>query len=96
MPHVFASQIEYVSKHLKYRDNVVLSLHPHNDRGCGVGDCRAWCIWQEQTVLKALYSETVSVPVMWTIVTVAMNMYSHGVDPKLRFLTICQEITETL
>ena len=36
MPHVFASQIEYVSKHLKYRDNVVLSLHPHNDRGTGV------------------------------------------------------------
>ena len=38
MPHVFATQIEYVSKNLKYRDNVVLSLHPHNDRGCGVSD----------------------------------------------------------
>ena len=36
MPHVFASQLEYVHKHLAYRENVVLSLHPHNDRGCGV------------------------------------------------------------
>ena len=32
MPHVFATQVEYVSKNLKYRENVVLSLHPHNDR----------------------------------------------------------------
>lgn len=38
MPHVYASQVEYMSKNLKYRDNVVLSLHPHNDRGCGVSD----------------------------------------------------------
>ena len=38
MPHVFAQQVEYVSKHLKYRENVVLSLHPHNDRGCGISD----------------------------------------------------------
>ena len=35
LPHVYASQIEYMSKHMKYRENVVLSLHPHNDRGCG-------------------------------------------------------------
>lgn len=38
MPHVFASQIEYVSRHLHNRDSVILSLHPHNDRGCGVSD----------------------------------------------------------
>ena len=36
MPHVYASQIEYMSEHLKYRENVILSLHPHNDRGCGI------------------------------------------------------------
>ena len=36
--YVYASQIEYMSKHMKYRENVVLSLHPHNDRGCGVAD----------------------------------------------------------
>ena len=38
MPHVFATQVEYIHKNLKYRDAVVLSVHPHNDRGCGVCD----------------------------------------------------------
>ena len=38
MPHVYASQVEYMCKNLKYRENVVVSLHPHNDRGCGVAD----------------------------------------------------------
>lgn len=38
MPHVFASQIEYISRNLKHRRNVVLSIHPHNDRGGGVCD----------------------------------------------------------
>ncbi|MFS6556410.1 hypothetical protein VPJ68_13220, partial [Parabacteroides distasonis] len=38
MPHVYASQIEYMSKNMKYRENVILSLHPHNDRGSGVSD----------------------------------------------------------
>ena len=36
MPHVFATQIEYMHKNLKYRDAVTISVHPHNDRGCGV------------------------------------------------------------
>ena len=39
MPHVYACQVEYMCKHLDYRDSVVVSLHPHNDRGCGVADC---------------------------------------------------------
>src|SRR5574344_2235571 len=38
MPHVFATQIEYINKHLKYRDAVILCLHPHNDRGSGISD----------------------------------------------------------
>ena len=38
MPHVFASQVEYFNKHLRDRENVILSLHPHNDRGSGVSD----------------------------------------------------------
>ena len=38
LPHVYASQIEYMSEHLIDRENVILSLHPHNDRGCGVAD----------------------------------------------------------
>ena len=38
MPHVFATQIEYIHKNLKYRDSVLISVHPHNDRGCGISD----------------------------------------------------------
>ena len=36
MPHVYASQVEYMCENMKYRENVIVSLHPHNDRGCGV------------------------------------------------------------
>ncbi len=39
MPHVYANQVEYMNDNLKYRENVVISLHPHNDRGCAVADC---------------------------------------------------------
>ena len=38
MPHVYASQVEYMCKHMLRRENVIVSLHPHNDRGCGVAD----------------------------------------------------------
>ena len=38
LPHVYASQVEYMNDNLKYRDSVEISLHPHNDRGCGVAD----------------------------------------------------------
>ena len=38
MPHVYASQVEYMCDNLNYRENVIVSLHPHNDRGCGVAD----------------------------------------------------------
>ncbi len=44
MPHVFATQVEYISKNLKYRDAVTLSLHPHNDRGSGVSDAELGCL----------------------------------------------------
>ena len=38
MPHVYANQVEYMSKNLNYRENIILSLHPHNDRGCAIAD----------------------------------------------------------
>ena len=84
MPHVFATQIEYVSKHLKYRDNVVLSLHPHNDRGCGVSDAELGILAGADRIEGTLFGNgerTGNVD----IITVAMNMYSYGVDPGLDF-----------
>ena len=84
MPHVFATQIEYVHKHLKYRDNVVISLHPHNDRGCGVADAELGLLAGADRIEGTLFGNgerTGNVD----IITLAMNMYSHGVDPELDF-----------
>ena len=82
MPHVFADQVEYVHKHLKYRENVVLSLHPHNDRGCGVATAELGTLAGADRIEGTLFGNgerTGNVD----IVTLAMNMYSHGVDPRL-------------
>lgn len=84
MPHIFATQIEYVSKNLKYRDNVVLSLHPHNDRGSGVCDAELGILAGADRIEGTLFGNgerTGNVD----IITLAMNMFSHGVDPKLDF-----------
>lgn len=84
MPHVFASQIEYVSKHLKYRDNVVLSLHPHNDRGTGVATAELGVLAGADRIEGTLFGNGERTGNM-DIVTMAMNLYSHGVDPQLDF-----------
>ena len=84
MPHVFATQVEYIHKHLKYRDAVTLSLHPHNDRGCGVADSEMGLLAGADRIEGTLFGNgerTGNVD----IVTVAMNMFSQGVDPKLDF-----------
>ena len=93
MPHVFATQIEYVSKHLKYRDNVVLSLHPHNDRGCGVATAELGVLAGADRIEGTLFGNGERTGNM-DIVTMAMNMFSHGVDPKLDFSDM-QRIAET-
>ncbi|MCI9676692.1 MAG: 2-isopropylmalate synthase [Lachnospiraceae bacterium] len=84
MPHVFACQVEYMHKHLKYRENVVLSVHPHNDRGCGVSDAEFGILAGADRVEGTLFGNgerTGNVD----IVTVAMNMVCHGVDSGLDF-----------
>ena len=84
MPHVFATQVAYMNKHLKYRDNVVLSLHPHNDRGCGVADAEMGMLAGADRIEGTLFGNgerTGNVD----IITVAMNMFALGVDPQLDF-----------
>ena len=84
MPHVYASQVEYMSENLKYREHVTLSLHPHNDRGTGVADTELALLAGADRVEGTLFGNgerTGNVD----IITLAMNMYSHGVDPKLDF-----------
>ena len=84
MPHVYASQIEYMCKHMRYRENVLVSLHPHNDRGCGVADAEMGILAGADRIEGTLFGNgerTGNVD----IVTLAMNMYSQGVDPELDF-----------
>lgn len=84
LPHVYASQVEYICKHLKYRENVVVSLHPHNDRGCGVADSELGLLAGADRIEGTLFGNgerTGNVD----IITLAMNLYAHGVNPKLDF-----------
>ena len=84
MPHVYAQQIEFMHKHMKYRENVVLSLHPHNDRSCGVAAAEMGLLAGADRIEGTLFGNgerTGNVD----IVTLAMNMFSQGVDPKLNF-----------
>lgn len=83
-PHVYASQVEYMSENLKYREHITLSVHPHNDRGTGVADTELALLAGADRVEGTLFGNgdrTGNVD----IITLAMNMYSHGVDPKLDF-----------
>ena len=84
MPHVFACQVEYFTKHLAYREHVVLSLHPHNDRGCGVATAELGVLAGADRVEGTLFGNgerTGNVD----IITLAMNLFSHGIDPGLDF-----------
>ena len=93
MPHTFACQLEYVNKHLNYRDNVILCLHPHNDRGCGVATAELGMLAGADRIEGTLFGNgerTGNVD----IVTMGMNMYSQGVDSGLDFSNM-KEIRET-
>ena len=84
MPHVYASQVEYMCDNMKYRENVIVSLHPHNDRGCAVADSELGILAGADRIEGTLFGNgerTGNVD----IVTLAMNMFSHGVDPELDF-----------
>ena len=84
MPHVYAMQVAYINQNLKYRDKVVLSLHPHNDRGCGVADSELGLLAGADRIEGTLFGNgerTGNVD----IVTLAMNMFALGVNPNLDF-----------
>lgn len=87
MPHIYANQIEYMHKNLNYRDGVIISLHPHNDRGCGVADTEFGLLAGADRVEGTLFGNgerTGNVD----LITVGMNMFSQGVDPELDFSDI--------
>lgn len=84
MSHIYANQIEYMSDNLKHRDSVILSVHPHNDRGCGVADTELAVLAGADRVEGTLFGNgerTGNVD----LITLALNLYTHGVDPHLDF-----------
>ena len=84
MPHVFATQVEYMHKNLKYRDSVLLSLHPHNDRGCAISDAEMGILAGADRIEGTLFGNGERTGNL-DIITAAMNMFSLGVDPGLDF-----------
>ena len=86
-PNIYADQIEWFSRHVARRDSVIISLHPHNDRGTGVAAAELAMMAGAERVEGTLFGNgerTGNVD----IVTLAMNLYTQGVDPKLDFSNI--------
>ena len=87
LPHIYASQIEYMSKNLHNREDIIISLHPHNDRGCAVADAELGILAGGDRIEGTLFGNggrTGNVD----IITLAMNLYTHGVNPNLDFSDI--------
>lgn len=88
-PHVYADQVEFMCDNLKYRDSVLVSLHPHNDRGCAVADSELGLLAGADRIEGTLFGNgerTGNVD----IVTLALNMYAQGVEPGLDLSDIPQ------
>jgi len=92
MPHVYANQVQYMNDNLKYRENVLISLHPHNDRGCAVADTEMGLLAGGDRVEGTLFGNGERTG-NTDLVTVAMNMFAQGIDPGLDFSNM-PEITE--
>jgi 2-isopropylmalate synthase len=81
-PNVYADQVEYFCQHIKRRDAVIVSLHTHNDRGCAVAAAELGVMAGAQRVEGTLLGNGERTGNM-DIVTMAMNLYSQGIDPQL-------------
>ena len=86
-PNVFADQVEWMSRHLHARDKITLSIHPHNDRGTAVAAAELALMAGAQRVEGCLFANgerTGNVD----LVTLALNLHSQGIDPRLDFSNI--------
>jgi 2-isopropylmalate synthase len=91
-PNVYADQIEWMSRHFEERENVILSVHPHNDRGTGVAITELALLAGADRVEGTLLGNgerTGNVDIL----TVAYNMFSQGIDPKLNLENINEIIS---
>ncbi len=84
MPNIYADQIEWICRHIKNRDSLVISLHTHNDRSTGVAATELGLLAGADRVEGTLFGNGERTGNL-DIVTVALNLYMHGIDPKLDF-----------
>ena len=90
-PNVYADQIEWMNKHFENRDSIILSIHPHNDRGTGIASCELALLAGADRVEGTLFGNGERTGNL-DIMVVAYNMFSQGIDPKLAIEHINESI----
>ncbi len=90
-PNVYADQIEYCHRNLRYRENVIISLHTHNDRGEGIAATELGLMAGADRVEGTLFGNGERTG-NCDIMTVALNMFTQGIDPKLDFSSVMPTI----
>lgn len=86
-PNIYADQIEYIHKNIKYRDSVILSVHAHNDRGTGIACTELAMLAGVDRVEGTIFGNGERTGNA-DIITVALNMFCQGIDPKLNIINI--------
>jgi 2-isopropylmalate synthase len=90
-PNIFADQVEYFCRHVAHREHIRISLHTHNDRGCAVAAAELGLLAGADRVEGTLFGNGERTGNM-DIVTMAMNLYSQGIDPHLDFSNMARMI----
>ena len=93
-PNVYADSIEWMNRHLERRDSIVLSLHPHNDRGTGVAAAELGYLAGADRIEGCLFGNGERTGNV-CLVTLGMNLFSQGIDPQINFSNI-DEIKRTV
>ena len=93
-PNVYADSIEWMSRNLKYRENVILSLHPHNDRGTAVAAAELGYLAGADRIEGCLFGNGERTGNV-CLVTLGMNLFSQGIDPQIDFSDI-DEVRRTV
>ena len=93
-PNVYADSIEWMHRNLKYRDSIVLSLHPHNDRGTGVAAAELGYLAGADRIEGTLFGNGERTGNV-CLVTLGLNMFSQGIDPHIDFSDI-DEVRRTV
>jgi len=93
-PNIYADSIEWMHRNLKYRDSVVLSLHPHNDRGTGVAAAELAYLAGADRIEGTLFGNGERTGNV-CLITLGLNLLTHGIDPMIDFSDI-DEIRRTV